>query len=179
MGNNASDEINTKQKSLTQTIDYIATRYILTQNFKDMEKLADTDYCNKLVILTSDLIAKNLQDKEITFLAQRMENNVEINDMKKDNIIFLKKAQLESLDISNPTMKRRACIGIAKFYVLVAHLFSAIVKTINPIYTYKDANNTTITTSLLNKQDIPKDVKPNVKKMNLCSQRINALLNNR
>ena len=40
MGNNIS--INTSnKKTLAQTIDYIATNYILTQNFKDMKNLSD------------------------------------------------------------------------------------------------------------------------------------------
>jgi len=35
-------------------LDILATKYILTQNFQDMKKLGDKEYCNKLVILTSD-----------------------------------------------------------------------------------------------------------------------------
>ena len=39
-------------------LDVLATKYILTQNFQDMKKLGDKEYCNKLVILTSDIIKK-------------------------------------------------------------------------------------------------------------------------
>ena len=175
MGNTQSSK---DKKSLSQIIDYIATNYILTQNFNDMKKLSDVEYCNKLVVITADIIAKNLKDKEISFLSQRMENGVEINEMKKEKVIFLKKNNLESLDITNATDKRRACIGIAKFYVLVAHIFSAIVTTINPVYSYKDSQGSTIKASLLDKQYIPKDVKTKIKKINICSQRLNALINN-
>jgi len=178
MGNTSSKQPATGNKSLSQIVDYIATNYILTQNFRDMEKLANPEYCNNLVVLTADVIAKNLQDEEITYLAQRMEGGVEINEMTKEKVIFLKKKNLDSLDISNSTTKRRVCIGIAKFYVLVAHLFAAIVTTINPVYTYKDSQGATMKASLLDKQDIPKDAKTNIKKLNLCSQRLNALVNN-
>ena len=175
MGNTQSTK---DKKSLSQIIDYIATNYILTQNFNDMEKLSDTEYCNKLVVITADIIANNLKDKEISFLSQRMENGIEINEMKKEKVLFLKKGKLESLDITNATNKRRACIGIAKFYVMVAHIFAAIVTTINPVYSYKDSQGSTISNSLLDKQNIPKDAKPIIKKNNLCSQRLNALINN-
>jgi hypothetical protein len=128
MGNNIS--INTSnKKTLAQTIDYIATNYILTQNFKDMKNLSDIDYCNKLVILTSDIIKNNLNNEEVIFLSQRLKGDIEINEMKKDNIIYYKKDI--DIDIQNSTQKRRICIGISKFYIKIAHIFTAIIKTIN------------------------------------------------
>jgi len=39
-------------------LDIIATKYILTQNFQDMKKLGQKEYCDKLVILTSDIKEK-------------------------------------------------------------------------------------------------------------------------
>ena len=44
-------------------LDILATKYILTQNFQDMKKLGDKEYCNKLVILTADIIKKFLKEK--------------------------------------------------------------------------------------------------------------------
>ena len=44
-----------KPKSMSQVLDYIATYYILTMDFKSLRKLYDKDYCDKLVILTSDI----------------------------------------------------------------------------------------------------------------------------
>ena len=41
-------------------IDYIATYYILTMDFKSLSKLSEKEYCNKLVILTSDIINRHL-----------------------------------------------------------------------------------------------------------------------
>ena len=178
MGNQQS-QITTK-KSLTQVIDYVATNYILTQNFQDMKKLADIDYCNNLVILTSDIIEKKLNNLEIQYLAQRLKEGVETNIMTKEKIIFLNKKNLENLDIKNKTQKRRICIGIAKFYVKVAHVFAAIVTTINPVYTYTDSSGNKQEINLLNKKNIPSDVKSKtkIKRMNLCSERLNALINN-
>mgnify|MGYP006207568931 CR=1 FL=1 len=44
-------------------LDMIAAKYILTQNFKDMEKLSQKAYCDKLVILTTDVIKKFMNEK--------------------------------------------------------------------------------------------------------------------
>ena len=82
MGNTQSNP--KTKKTLSQIIDYIATNYILTQNFQDMTKLSDMKYCNDLVILTSKIISNNLSDLEVQYLAQRIKKGVEINEMTKD-----------------------------------------------------------------------------------------------
>ena len=99
--------------------------------------------------------------------------------MNKEKIIFINKDNLESLDVSNDTQKsirkKRVCIGIAKFYVKIAHIFAAIVMTINPVYTYKDATGQTVKTGLLEKDKIPKNVDRKLYKLNICDNRIRAL----
>jgi hypothetical protein len=167
-----------KKKTLSQIIDYIATNYILTQNFQDMTKLSDMKYCNDLVILTSKIIANNLSDLEVQYLAQRIKKGVEINEMSKDNVIYLDKENLKKLDVHNKTQKRRLCIAIAKYYVKVAHVFAAIVTTINPTYTYKDSTGEKQQLSLMEKQLLPKNAETKIKRINICSQRLNALINN-
>jgi len=116
---------------------------------------------------------------EITFLAQRIKNGVDVNDLKKENVTFIYKDNLENIDISNDEQKsikkKRVCIGIAKFYVKIAHIFAAIVMTINPVYTYKDTTGQTIKSSLLEKDKIPKNVNRKLYKLNICDNRIRAL----
>ena len=58
--------------------------------------------------------------------------------MTKDKVIYLKKDNIPKLDVKNDTQKRRLCVGIAKFYVKVAHIFACIMKTINPTISYSD-----------------------------------------
>jgi hypothetical protein len=168
--------------NIYEVIDYIATYYILTMDFKSLSKLSEREYCDKLVILTSDLIEKYFNDMEVTYLAQRVKSGVEINELAKDNVMFLTKDQLEYLDVSNDAQKsikkKRVCIGIAKFYIKIAHIFAAIVKTINPVYIYKDDTGATIKTPLLEKDKIPKNVKREIAKLNICDNRIKALINN-
>ena len=166
-------------KNFYDIIDYIATYYILTMDFKSLSKLSEKAYCDKLVVITSDIIERYFNDMEVTYLAQRIKDGAEVNDLKKEKIIFINKDKLESLDVSNDSQKsikkKRVCIGIAKFYVKIAHLFAAIVMTINPVYTYKDANGQTIKTGLLEKDTIPKNVNRKLYKLNICDNRIRAL----
>jgi len=86
---------------------------------------------------------------------------------------------LEGLDASNDKQKsitkKRMCIGIAKFYVKIAHVFAAIVMTINPVYTYKDADGNVVKSGLLEKDKIPKNVNRKLDKLNICDNRIKAL----
>ena len=151
MGNSGS-KTNTGDKNhfndLYEVMDYIATYYILTMDFQSLKKLTEKEYCNNLVILTSDIIKKYFNDLDITYLAQRIKNGAEVNELMKEHVTFLTKNQFDSLDVKNDKQKnirkKRACIGIAKFYIKIAHIFSAIIMTINPVYTYKDANGISI-----------------------------------
>ena len=125
-------------KDLYDVMDYIATYYILTMDFQSLTKLSEKEYCNNLVILTSDIINKYFNDLDITYLAQRIKNGAEVNELVKEHATFLTKGQFDSLDIKNDKQKsikkKRVCIGIAKFYIKIAHIFAAIVTTINPVY---------------------------------------------
>ena len=161
-------------------IDHIATYYILTMDFKSLSKLCEKEYCDKLVVITSDIIKRYFNDMEVTYLAQRVKNGEEINDLTKEKVIFVNKDQLETLDISNDAQKnlkkKRVCIGIAKFYIKIAHIFAAIVMTVNPVYSYKDSTGQTVKTGLMEKDKIPRGVNRQLYKFNICDNRIKALL---
>ena len=176
--NKDKDTNELKPKSISQILDYIATYYILTADFKSLRKLYDKDYCNNLVVLTSDIIERYFTAMEITYLAQRIKEGVEINELTKDNMIFFNKDDLNKLDIQNSIKKKRVCLGIAKFYIKIAHLFAAIVTTINPIYVYKDSEGNTVRATLFEKGTIPQNTPRHIYKLNICENRINALSNN-
>ena len=177
MGNSSSSDKPQEDDKLYKEINFIATNYITTQSFQDMKNLANMEYCNDLAVMTADIIAKNLNEQQVKYLAQRLKDGVEINEMTEGNIVYAKKSALPNLDVSNATTKRRICIGIAKFYVKAAHLFAAVVTTINPVYIYKDSTGKLVKTTLMRKNEIPKDASAKVEKYNLCSSRINALVN--
>jgi len=217
-------------------LDILAAKYILTQNFKDMKRLGNKEYCNKLIILTADIIKKFLKEKDVTYMSQRIENGVltdveettpviylSANKLKKqrdfkereqeqehkkqdpkpdfkisgedmidvvassaqkatDKFTFVNvnadkepssrgnNTLLNQLDVQNPREKDKICKGIDKFYIKIAHLFAAILKTVNPIYKY-DGHEM----SIMNKSKIPKGAKVKLSEVNLCSRRIKAL----
>jgi len=189
MGNTTSNSNTDTNKSsyktfedLYEVVDNIATYYILTTDFQSLKKLSEKEYCNNLVVLTSDIIKKYLNNLDIDYLAQRIKNGVEVNELTKDNVSFLTKDQFDSLDIKNDKQKsikkKRVCIGIAKFYIKIAHLFAAIVMTLNPVYETKDDYGLPIEVSLMETHKIPKNRQKTVKKFNnICDNRLNSLKN--
>jgi len=176
--NNKNNSAELKSKSVSQILDYIATNYIITMDFKSLKRLFEKEYCDKLVVLTSDIIERYFTDLEITYLAQRVKNGKEVNEIDHDKIIFFDKDNLGKLDIQNSIKKKRICISIAKFYIKIAHVFAAIVTTINPIYVYKDQEGNTVRADLYEKSKIPANTPRAIYKMNICQNRIDALKNN-
>jgi hypothetical protein len=177
MGNTNSSEKKTKEDASVEDIEFYVTNFITSQNFQDLNQLADMEYCNNLVIMTADIISNQLNYLDVKYLAQRLKDGIEINEMTNGEIIYLRKKPIETYDIENKTLKRRMCIGIAKFYVKIAHLFGAILTTINPVYVYKDMYGSTVNVGLINKKDIPKEVTPKLQKFNICNKRLDALIN--
>ena len=175
---NTNEETETtklKPASVRQIVDYIATYYILTMDFQSLRKLYDIEYCDKLVILTSDIIERYFTDIQITYLAENIKNGQKINEIEKDKIIFFDKDELLNLDIKNPSKKRRVCLGIAKFYIKIAHVFASIMTTINPVYVYKDEDGNTVKADIYNRNKIPKGTEVEILKLNICDNRIDAL----
>jgi len=211
----ANKTVNEKISTLepVDAIHLIAAKYILTQNFSDMNKLSSKEYCDKLVILTSDILKKFMTTKDIKYLSNKVENGIPINEIKKEKVVYLdihdiedkqkmeqstvtdqkyvfdrnmgwkqlasknitKKKMFQNMDVSDKINKERMCKGIAKFYVKIAHIFSAILKTVNPVFTYKDQYGNEHVYSIKNKDKIPTSAKPKLSETNLCTRRINSL----
>jgi len=81
------------------------------------------------------------------------------------------------MDVKSDLAKKRMCIGIAKFYVQIFHVFNSIAHTINPVYSWKDVFGSTVTVDYEHRDKVPKDITPTITKNNLCTSRISALLN--
>lgn len=167
----SDDDSNTKEEeiiTLSDSLDFIATYYVLTMNFQSLRQLNEKKYCADLVVLTSDIINKYFSDLEVKNLAQRVESG-------KQKLVFFNKSDVENLNIPDSEIKRGYCNEIAKFYIKIAHVFAAIVTTINPEYTYKDVFGNVVKKSLMQKDAIPNGADVSVSKINLCSERIDAL----
>ncbi len=172
-----SQDPETENMKIENVIDYIATKYITQSDFTELQNLHKAEYCDKLVILTSKVIKQFLNDIDIEYLDQRTRDGLEINKMDKEKVLYLAKGHINRLDISNSIRKKRMCIGIAKFYVKIAHLFAAISMTINPRYIYTDLSGKEQDVSIFDKAKIPQQLRPSAKykPTNLCSSRIETL----
>ena len=179
MGNQLSiiNDNKLKPKMLSQHLDYIATNYILTMDFKSLRELYKPEYCNNLVILTSDILQRYYTELEVTYLAQRLKHGETVNEHDTDNIIFFDKNKLLDHDIKSSIKKKRICQSIAKFYVKIAHIFAAIATTINPVIVYKNEENEYETTNIFGKDKIPINAERSIEKINICENRINSLKN--
>lgn len=237
MGNAKS--ISSNNSKLATEIDRIASNYILSQTFDDINKLSEKDHCDKLVLLTAKIINKNLNPLEQKELVKRIDggipaaaqatapsldtppikNNaavdtkpikdnaaVDAKPIKNDAAVDTKpikedaadekdkvggtsedkdtsasEADTSEADTSEADRKeadRKAdCIKIAKFYVKIAHLYAAIMKTINPVIISKDENGKTKKYDLMNKQNMPDDAEiKSIQHNNFCTTRLNALM---
>jgi hypothetical protein len=131
---------------LSNVLNYVSANYILTSKFQDMQNLAQKEYCDNLVILTTKILSNNLTSQEIDYLFQRLRKNKEVNYMKKEKVAYTTKEEIMQLDIRNKTQKKRICIGIAKFYVKIAQIYGAVLTTLRPVNSqeYSGNNNNNI-----------------------------------
>ena len=164
----------TNNLDLIDTLDFIACNYIFTLNYENMKKLYDKNYCDKLVVLTSDIINNYYNEIEVNQLSDRISFGENfLHKPKQEKIIYYQKS-----DITDNS-KQSNCNKIAKFYVKIGHLFSAILTTISPEYIYKDPKTGKITKKTLQqKKDIPPGIKPQIVSNSLCTKRLNLLLQN-
>jgi hypothetical protein len=166
------------EKKLDDALDYIATFYILTMDFQSLRRLYEKEYCDELIILTSEIVNRYFSDIEITRLADRVESgaaDLGASVSSSDKILFIKKDNIQHLNELDPERKKDLCNLIAKFYIKIAHLFSAILTTINPEYVYSDSSGKKIRKKLSEKSTIPSDAVVEKINANLCDSRVDAL----
>ena len=183
MGGNYSifmsqDEINKEGIiELFSKMDSIAADYITSESFTDMHNLLDDQYCSKLVVLTTDILSTKLKPYEVSFLDKRIKMGSETTSkMIKEDIAHFNKNTVDELDIKDTVKKKEMCKGIAKFYIKLAHVYGAIITSMNPVYEYKDTDGTTKQITLDNRDKLPENIISKVSKIsNFCNQRILSL----
>jgi hypothetical protein len=155
MGNTSSTGLNIKENELSlkqlnesnaeflTKLNEIATNYILGQNFQDMIRLTNSKYCDDLVIITSKILKKSYSAPQIQYAYKQMFNSdslLHLDDklqQSKQNPMFLKRQDVELGDLMDKEQKKKMCIDIAKYYVKIAHLFAAIITTLNPVFSWR------------------------------------------
>jgi hypothetical protein len=105
----------------------IASTYILEQNFQDMIRLTNPAYCDDLVVMTSEILNQSYSVSQLNYGYQVIYKNGQ-SATKTDNADDALKSK---------EAKAKMCINIAKYYVKIAHLFAAIMTTLNPVFSWK------------------------------------------
>jgi hypothetical protein len=167
-----------KTETISSQLDYISAYYIWTSNFENLKDLYNKEYCDDLIILTSDIIQKNLTYREIEYMQARVINGELNNTMEKQPMVFFSKSSIKddyNNTITTESNKTRMCIVIAKFYLKVAHIFAAIITSVNPIYTYVENG---VEKSVVGdaKNKIPTGASVKINNGNLCQRRLSALM---
>ena len=112
------------ENALRDFIDEVASKYILSQNFNDLTNLNDDNYCNNLILISSEILYTQFNLQEIEYL------NSEIKGKVSEKVALLHKSNLDSYDIPQPK-KKLLCMAISEFYIKVSSIFSAIQVTLN------------------------------------------------
>ena len=171
MGNtNSQNDAKLKAKTAAELVDYLASNYITTASFKALKKLNKKEYCDKMVVLTSDILNTYFDTVDISYLANRVKNG------DVDKAYFLPEDKINELN--SEEKKKDVCMGIAKFYITVAHVFAAIMTTMNPMVEFTDPETNQVRqVSVLEKKEIVPDnvAYEIIHKTSLCDRRIKAL----
>ena len=117
----ASNSKPNNEINYSKIVDKIASTYILSMNFQDMLSLTSEEGCNNMIITTASIL-ENYQT-----LINLKNIYQDKTDDKSENIFSFPIENIKSLNIENSAEKKKICREIAKYYIQIAHLFSAII----------------------------------------------------
>ena len=131
----------------TKLIDKIASEYILSMNFQDMKNMNTEAGCNKMVLVVENILKQHTTEVPVSSLETASQGlfNLAAPPSGEESIFVFPEGDEEEkkiMDVSDAKKKQLICRNIAKFYVQLAHLFSAIIMTVNPKYQYSDGGET-------------------------------------
>lgn len=169
-----------------QHLDAIATQYIQSQNFKDMVELQDAKKNGQILLLTKEIIEKELEHHKIDF-----SNSVETNMVKEikhvtQDLHVVTKDQLHNLQLDKDQRVKMAQ-ALAMKYIKIASIFSAIYVVVNPEYENQLCSESEsgpkvckpMSESMKKKKEHIKQlqqINPGVKINSFCAKRLNMLL---
>ena len=138
MGNQISN-IRENQDNLFDKVDKIAAKYITELDIDTLKDLIKPETCNKFEIITEKIFKEKVNFRELQLIQRRKDegNNAKIENAKVTHIF----KDDSSLSAKQKFDKKRLCESLALFYVRIAHVYSCIAHTINPIYREKGTKN--------------------------------------
>ena len=135
--------------SFIAKLNEIVSTYILEQNFQDMIRLTNPAYCDDLVVMTSEILNQSYHNSQINYAYQVIYRKGQ-SDIEPSKTSLASGDPLYADALKSKEVKTKMCINIAKYYVKIAHLFAAVMTTLNPVFSWK--------TSAVSKRAITKSV---------------------
>lgn len=178
MGNQNSTSIHSDKETLLDSLDEIASDFITTTHFNDLKNAFDDKYCDKLIVLTEKVLSNKFNLMDLTMIHDRIENGK--TDYIHGKIGYMDKTNLSSIQktTNGKLEKKQLCQQIASFYMRMFMFYDAILKTINPVYVYKDYHANLNMVSFLNRDNIPTKYKDDAKlfSYSICMKRLHRFV---
>ena len=119
----------TKQELLVKQINKISADLLLETKTSDVLLFLNPSYCDKIAYIIAEILNDTYTKNTLSFIHSYINNQKEIQKTFID--LTNKSISIDSNSNSFLT-KKKICTQIALFYVKFCHLYSAIVKVINP-----------------------------------------------
>ena len=170
---------------ISEKINEVAANYIVNLSIPDMESLLDPKFYKKVEVITSKVFLDRVKMHEVDVLVQKTKDGQKIDQKETNDVAIVVHRDEEAMKKREKFLKKQYCQSIAKFYIKIAHLYAAIVKTIDPQFD-TGMGNTQDVFSLYGINDISeegmkknkevKDVKPSDVFNGFCFTRVRSLI---
>jgi hypothetical protein len=119
--------------SFVKVMDDIASEYIITMNFSDMLQLQDPDKSKNLLILTQNIIMKELEKHDLTYNKEIRDAMSDTQQKEEATIFTATREELAALKL-NPKTHQVLANALARKYLKIANIFAAIYVVLHPEY---------------------------------------------
>ena len=103
-----------------------------------MEGLLDEEFCKNVEVVTSNVFLERVKMHEVDVLVQKTSKGEKINQKETNDVAVILHKGEEDMKQKEKFLKKQNCQSIAKFYIKIAQLYSAIVKTVDPQFDVYD-----------------------------------------
>merc|ERR1712072_917211 len=114
-----------EENAFLPELEKLVVNLLIKQSWKDLQKLENLQYCNKLLVVTTKIFNKHFNNRQLVYLAKRIESGQK-PITKSGQLSWISLDQISNIKQNN----KQTCQGIAKFYIQIAHVYGAIIKTI-------------------------------------------------
>jgi hypothetical protein len=117
---------------ISTRINEVAANYIVNLSIPDMEALLDDRFCRNVEMITSRMFLNRFKMHEVDVIVQKTSNGVKVDHKETNDVAAIVHRKDENMTQKQRFLKKQNCKSLAKFYIKIAQLYAAIVKTIDP-----------------------------------------------